>query len=54
MIFNVTITETHSKIIQIEAQTEEEAISKVERKYLDGEIMLDGEDFEDAHYMVLP
>jgi hypothetical protein len=54
MIFNVMITETRSKAVQIEAQSEDEAISRVEKQYLDGEIALGVEDFEDASYMVEP
>jgi hypothetical protein len=52
MIFNVIITETRSKTVKIEAQTEDEAISRVEKQYLDGDIALGVEDFENASYMV--
>ena len=54
VIFDVLITETRSKIVRIEAQTEEEAIAQVEEKYLKGEIALNNdENFEDANYMVI-
>ena len=53
MIFDVIITETRSRVIQIEAQSEEEAIAQMVEKYLKGEIVLDNEDyFEDAKYTV--
>ncbi|MDR0571936.1 MAG: DpnD/PcfM family protein, partial [Rickettsiales bacterium] len=54
MIFNVMITETRSKRVKIEAETEDEAISRVEKKYLGGEIVLGSDDFENANYMVEP
>jgi hypothetical protein len=54
MTFNVLITETRSKTVQIVAQTEDEAISQAEKKYLDGVIVLGIEDFDDANYSVGP
>ena len=55
MTFNVIITETRSKVVQIEAQTEEDAITQVEEKYLKGEIALSNDDdFEDAKYTIAP
>jgi hypothetical protein len=55
MIFNVLITETRSKVVQIEAEAEDEAIAQVEVKYLKGEIVLNSDDdFNDANYMVTP
>jgi hypothetical protein len=54
MTFNVIITETRSKRIEIEAQTEDEAISLTEKRYLGGEIVLSNDDFEDANYILNP
>jgi hypothetical protein len=55
MIFNVLVTETLSKVVQIEAQEEDEAIAQAEEKYLKGEIVLDAEDdFNEANYVVVP
>jgi hypothetical protein len=54
MTFNVVITETRSKTVQVVAQTEDEAISQAEQKYLDGEIVLGVEDFDEANYIVEP
>ena len=54
MIFNVQITEIRSKVVQIEAQTDEGAIVEAEEKYLTGEIALNSDDdFEEAKYMVV-
>jgi hypothetical protein len=55
MIFDVLVTETRSKVVQIEAQEEDEAIAQAEEKYLKGEIVLDADDdFNDASYVVVP
>jgi hypothetical protein len=55
MIFNVLVTETLSKVVQIEAQEEDGAIAQTEEKYLKGEIVLDAEDdFNEASYVVVP
>ena len=53
MIFDVVVTETRSKVVQVDALSEKEAIDQVEEKYLNGEIVLDNEDVEDANYSVL-
>ena len=54
MIFNVQITEIRSRVVQIEAQTDEGAIAQAEEKYLTGEITLNSDDdFEEAKYMVV-
>jgi len=54
MIFNVQITEIRSRVVQIEAQTDEGAIAQAEEKYLTGEIALNSDDdFEEAKYMVV-
>ena len=54
MVYDVIITETRSRVVQIEAQSEEEAVAEIEGKYLNGEIVLDNdEDFEDAKYTIV-
>jgi hypothetical protein len=52
MRFDIRLTEVRSKVIPVEAPTEEEALAQVEARYLNGEIVLESGDFEDAHYMV--
>ena len=53
MIFDVIITETRSKVVQVDALSENEAIGQVEKKYLNGEIVLNNDDFEDVKYSTL-
>ena len=43
MIYKVVITETLEKIVEIEAESEEEAEQKVQDSYNDQEIVLDSE-----------
>ena len=47
MEYIITITEHLQKTVRVEADTREEALSKVETKYADGDIILYGEDFVD-------
>ena len=53
MIFNVIVTETRSKVIRVDAPTESEAIGQVEKKYLNEDIVLNNDDFEDVKYTTL-
>ena len=53
MIFDVIITETRSKVVQVDAHSESEAIDQAEKKYLNGEIVLDNNDIEDAKCTIL-
>ena len=53
MVFDVIMTETRSKVVQIDALSEQEAINNVEKKYLNKEIYLDDENIEDVKYTVL-
>ena len=53
MVFDVVITEVRSKVVQIDALSENEALDQVEKQYLNGEIVLDNEDVEDAKYTIL-
>ena len=47
MIYKVTITEYLKKTVEVEADNEEEAKSKVENDYASCEIILDSSDFAD-------
>ena len=53
MIYKVLITEILSKVIQIDALSEDDAIEQVEKKYLNEEIVLDCNDFQEAKYTVM-
>jgi len=46
-IYSFEIRETLSRVVEIEAETEEEAIQKVEQEYKNEEIVLDSSDFDD-------
>lgn len=46
-IHKIEITETLQRIVEVEAETVEEALSKVESKYADGKIVLDDTHFVD-------
>lgn len=45
MKFNIEITETLQKVVEVEARSLSEAITKVAKDYKDGEIVLDAMDF---------
>lgn len=51
--YNVEIEETLSKIISIESETKEEAISKVEEMYDNEEIVLTADDYIDTEFNVI-
>ena len=44
-MFKFEIQETLSRIVEVEAETEEEALYKLRAAYRDGDIVLDAEDF---------
>lgn len=52
--YNVEIVETLSRVVEIEAQTYEEAEEKAEEMYDKVEIVLDYEDKEDVNYKPYP
>ena len=47
-IFNIEITETLQKIIEIEADNEEDALHKVMKMYKNEEVILDYDNFVDV------
>lgn len=49
-IFNIEITETLQKIIEIEADNEEDALHKVMRMYKNEEVILDYDNFVDVSF----
>lgn len=46
--FEIEVTEILSRIVEIEAQDEDEAVSLVYNQYRDGEIVLTADDFKDV------
>lgn len=48
MKFNIEVEEIFQRVIQVEADSLEEAIKNVQQKWYDGEIVLDSEDFKDG------
>jgi hypothetical protein len=51
MKFKVTIVETLSRIVDVEASDENEAYKIVEDMYLSEEVVLDSEDFDDVDFI---
>lgn len=48
--FTVGITETLFRIVEIEAESHQEAIDKVQEIYSNGDIVLDSNDFLDVDF----
>lgn len=46
MQYNVEIVETLRKVVEVSANSKEEAIEKVQNMYFAGEIVLDSDDFD--------
>lgn len=53
MKYRVEVTETLQRIIEIDAESSEEAESKVRRQYRNEDIVLDSADFIDVEFEVL-
>ncbi len=52
-IFNIEITETLQKTISVEANSEEEALRIIRKKYSDEEIVLDESDLITTHFNII-
>lgn len=52
--YNVEVVETLSRVVEIEADSYEEAEAKAEKMYDNSEIILDYEDKEDVNYKPYP
>lgn len=50
-IFKIEVKETLSRIIEIEANSNEEAILKIENLYKKQEIILDADDFVETEFL---
>ena len=48
--YYISVTETLNKIVEVQAESSEEALRKVEDAYYNGEIVLDSEDFVDTDF----
>lgn len=44
--FNVEIVETLRRVIEVNADSENDAIDKTKQRYYDGKIVLDADDFD--------
>lgn len=51
-IFKIEVKETLSRIIEIEANSEEEAFSRIQDTYNKGEIVLDAEDCVETEFLI--
>ena len=52
MKYKVNVEELLSRIVEVEAENEEEAEKKVKEMYMDEEIVLDASDFQSVEYFV--
>lgn len=52
MKYKVNVKELLSRIIEVEAENEEEAEEKVKEMYMNEEIVLDVSDFQSVEYFV--
>lgn len=52
MKYYVKVTETLSKIIEVEAETEYEALEKVDEAYSNSDIVLTADDFEESDMFI--
>ena len=50
MKFDVTITETHQRVVTIEADTPEDAKAIAEDRWSEGYIVLESDDFVEADF----
>ena len=51
--FKVVITETSSKVVEVQANNEQEALTKVEEMYENCEVVLDWNDLYDIDYTII-
>ena len=52
MIYKVNVEELLSRIVEVEAENDEEAEEKVREMYRNEEIVLDAEDLQSVEYFV--
>jgi hypothetical protein len=52
MKYKVRIIETLSRVVEVEADDEMDALNKVEDMYCDSEVILDSEDFDFVDYEI--
>lgn len=51
--FKIVIKETSSKLVEVQANNEQEALAKVEEMYENCEIVLDWNDLYDIDYTII-
>ena len=52
MKYKVNVEELLSRIVEVEAESEEEAENKVREMYMNEDIVLDASDFQSVEYFV--
>ena len=52
MKYRINIEELLSRVVEVEAENEEEAEEKVREMYMNEEIVLDASDFQSVEYFV--
>ena len=52
MKYKVNVEELLSRIVEVEAENEEEAGEKVRERYMNEDIVLDASDFQSVEYFV--
>lgn len=52
MIYKVNVEELLSRIVEVEADSDEEAEDKVREMYMNEDIVLDASDFQSVEYFV--
>ena len=51
--FKVVITETSSKVVEVQANNEQEALEIVEEMYVNCEVVLDWNDLDETDYTII-
>lgn len=51
--FKIVITETSSKVVEVQANNEQEALETVEEMYANCEVVLDWNDLDETDYTII-
>ena len=51
--FKIVITETSSKVVEVQANNEQEALKTVEEMYANCEVVLDWNDLDETDYTII-
>jgi ATP:corrinoid adenosyltransferase len=52
-IYEILITETLTRVVEVEAETSEEALTMLNDKYVNQEIVLTGDDYEETKMEII-